>query len=156
MENTVSLSVSFWLIRSNKRTEKVKITLLRDLGFWYISLWMIGQRPSLIAFFSCSVSIYFWKAKAHTLLFLWWMVPQKRFSSRKARGAVINDAAWSPTGATEDDTVVWKQLLLWGDRGLRAGGRTHRLTPWTCQDGIVSNEGWVRRERREYVRRRKG
>ena len=99
---------------------------VKNYSVWYISLWMIGQRPALIAFFLSLLWCLdlFLKADAHSA-FLWLMARWRCTSSGGARGDVIND---TPPGSLRtgggDNIVIWKQLLLttWRPEG-------HKMAP---------------------------
>lgn len=76
---------------------------------------MIDQRPYLIAFFSLGLNLFLKSQSTHSA-FLWLMMLQRSFSSSKAWGTLINDAAWDLSRAPENNIVVWKQLLWWEEK----------------------------------------
>lgn len=55
----------------------------------------------------------FLKSQSTHSAFLWLMMLQRSFSSSKAWGTLMNDAAWDLSRAPENNIAVWKQLLWW-------------------------------------------
>lgn len=83
------------------------------------------------------------------------MMLQRSFSSSKAWATLINDTAWDPSGASENNIVVWKQLLRWEVESFeqeadpaeaRGPVQNPNLKEWTEND---ERESWRTGERGE-------
>lgn len=77
------------------------------------------------------------------------MMLQRSFSSSKAWATLINDTAWDPSGASENNIVVWKQLLRWEVESFeqeadpaeaRGPVQNIKLEEWTESDEIEREE----------------